>query len=430
MRDHLRGLNPRAWLRGVEYYRRVIIFAGATFLCELGFSTVNISTLPVYLSEELHAVQWLGVILGLQMLFDTLSQPFLGALGDRIGRRWIVATGPLLSAVTAAVTVYIPIGALLLFRILDGLARGAMWISVYAQTGDITDKRHRNTAMSIINIAYIMALALGPLTGGLLDTYLRKYFRHIGQPAFLFSSLCLMIGAVVALRVFPAKAREPGPRTARSPLRIFKEFDLLYTVRTFPHIMVLGFLIFCGLGLIVPLIKLYALDRYGISSLTFGYVLAIESILVGLMAVPLSRIGTHWGAHRAVFLGLVWITAALWMLTYSRVILLVFVSAGLIGMGIILALPAWLTYITQISPPHRKGEVLGVIGFSQGVGMLIGSSLAGILFALKHFRQRLLGLNAVNLPFFVAAVVMALSVLLSYWWVYRAGANFGEGEQG
>jgi MFS family permease len=111
------------------------------------------------------------------------------------------------------------------------------------------------------------------------------------------------------------------------------------------------------------------------------------------------------------------------MLTYSKNILLVFVSAGLIGLGIILALPAWLTYITQISPPHRKGEVLGVIGFSEGIGMLLGSSLAGVLFASTTFRLPALGLEAVNLPFFVASVVISLSVVLSYGWVYRAGTD-------
>jgi MFS family permease len=413
------GSGQRRWDR-VAYYKPVLLIAASAFFCELGFSTVNISTLPVYLSKELHAVQWLGFILGFQNLFDTVSRPFLGALGDRFGRRWVVISGPILSAVTAAVTVYISIGVLFGFRIVDGLAAGALWTSVYAETGDITDEKHRNTAMSIVNVAFIIALAFGPLTGGLLDHYTGRYFSHVGQPAFLFSSLALLTGSAIAFGIFRPKKWEKTP-TKRSRVSGpgFKPRDLLYTVRTFPRMLILAFLLYIGLGLIVPLIKLYAMDRYNISELAFGYVLASEAIGVGILAVPLSRIGSRWGPHKAVFWGLAWIAGAFWVLTYSGRIWLVFLSAGLIGLGIVLALPAWLAFITMISPPGRKGEVLGIIGFSQGLGMLIGAALAGILFTLKTFHMSGLDLSAVNLPFFLASSVLTLTAAMSYVWVFR-----------
>ncbi len=413
-----------AWT-SFRVYRPVILIAVATFFCELGFSTVNISTLPVYLSHELHKVEWLGFILGFQTMFDTVSRPFLGALGDRVGRRWIIIAGPLLSAVTSAITVYISIGVLFGFRIVDGLAAGAIWTCVYAETGDITDVAHRNTAMSIVNLAYIMALALGPLAGGLLDHSLGRRFPHIGQPAFLFSAFALLLGAGVAYRIFRPRrwAGRGGPGaggTSAGRARLgFRMSDLLYTVRTFPRMMIIAFLIYIGLGLMMPLIKLYALDRYGVSELAFGYVLAIEAIILAILAVPLSRIGTRRGPHRAVFLGIIWVVAALWLLTYSRAIFLVFVSAGLIGLGFVLALPAWLAFITEIAPPHRKGEVLGVIGFSQGVGMLIGSSLAGVLFAREGFTLKALAIDSQNLPFFLAGTVLTATAVLSYSWIYR-----------
>ncbi len=147
--------------------------------------------------------------------------------------------------------------------------------------------------------------------------------------------------------------------------------------------------------------------------------LAIEAIILAILAVPLSRIGTRRGPHRAVFLGIIWVAAALWLLTYSRAIFLVYVSAGLIGLGFVLALPAWLAFITEIAPQHRKGEVLGVIGFSQGVGMLIGSSLAGVLFAREGFTLKALAIDSQNLPFFLAGTVLAGTAALSYFWIYR-----------
>jgi MFS family permease len=419
-------MNFKAWWDSIKYFRPVILIAVAAFFCELGFSTINISTLPVYLSVELHAVKWLGLILGLQTLCDTLSRPVLGALGDRIGRRWIIIAGPLLSAMTAAVTVYISIGVLFGFRIIDGFAAGAMWTSVFAETGDITDLKHRNAAMSIVNIAYIMALALGPLAGGLLDHYLRAHFPHTGQPAFLFSAAALITGSAVAYKVFrPKELMRPNNTGAgRGVPRLgFRMHDLLYTVKNFPEMMVLALLFYIGLGLILPLIKLYAIDRYHMTELSFGKVLAIEAMILAVIAVPLSKIGTRWGVRRAIGLGLIWIAGALWLLTYAGAIMLVFLSAGLIGLGFVVAMPAWLAFITEIAPGERKGEVLGVIGFSEGVGMLIGASLAGMLFSLQGFRIAGLAVTALNLPFFIAAVVMSITAVSSYWLVY--GKKYG-----
>ncbi len=401
----------------------VILIAVASFFFQLGFSTLNISTLPVYLAKELHKTQWLGLILGFQMFFDTVSRPFLGVVGDRLGRRWIVIAGPLLSAATAAVTVYISIGVLFIFRIIDGFVAGAQWTGIYAEAGDITDERHRNTAMSVINVASTLALALGPLAGGALDKAFGKRFPHVGQPAFLFSAVILVVGSGVAYKVF-----RPRPRKARLDTRAalrqgFGPRNLMFTVRMFPYLMIIAFLIYVGLGLVMPLMKLYAIDRYGMTELSFGYVLAIEAVLIGAVAVPLSRIGTKWGANKAAFLGITWITLALWLLTYSPWLILVFISAGLIGLGMVVALPAWLAFITLVSPPDRKGEVLGVIGLSQGVGMLLGSSLAGFLFARRHLKIPALAITSQNLAFFVSAAVLTLTSILGYGWVFKREAR-------
>jgi MFS family permease len=103
--------------------------------------------------------------------------------------------------------------------------------------------------------------------------------------------------------------------------------------------------------------------------------------------------------------------------------MLIFLSSGFIGLGFVVAMPAWLAFITEIAPTERKGEVLGVIGFSEGVGMLIGASLAGMLFALRGFRIAGLAVTALNLPFFLAAVVMSITAVSSYWLVY--GKTYG-----
>ena len=51
--------------------------------------------------------------------------------------------------------------------------------------------------------------------------------------------------------------------------------------------------------------------------------------------------------------------------------------------------------------------------------MLVGASLAGILFAQEGWRMRALDISSQNLPFFLAAIVLTVMAALSYLWVYK-----------
>lgn len=401
----------------VRAYRAVIIIGLSAFFIELGYSIINISTLPVYLTQELHAVRFLGVLLGTQEAFDTLSRPFLGALGDKIGRRYLVIIGPLFSAITAMITVHISLGFLFILRIIDGFAAGALWTSVFAETADITGLNNRNTAVGIVYVGYIGALAIGPLFGGLADHYFGHYFHKTGEAAFVLASIIFILGSGIAFFIFKSKK-------TKTILEIEKFYfsikDILYSFQYYTRLIILAYLFFMSIGFLAPLAKVYAMQRYGITDLAFGYALAPVAAILGILSIPLAHLGDRVGIKKSIMFGSAVAAIAAGFLVWSRGIVPAAIESIFLGLGFIAIIPAWISFITKIAPKHHKGQVLGIIGFAEGFGALTGASLSGVLFSIRNFKINFLDIQALNLPFFCAFIVLCVTTVLIYFWIYRS----------
>ncbi len=106
----------------------------------------------------------------------------LGILADKWGRKPLMVIGPAISIFTplALIAVRYPQGKiavpLLLFfgflRLLDGLGAAALWPAMFAYVGDNVPQDKRASAMSLLNVTYMLGLAFGFLAGGWVnDTF-------------------------------------------------------------------------------------------------------------------------------------------------------------------------------------------------------------------------------------------------------------------
>ena len=106
----------------------------------------------------------------------------LGILADKWGRKPLMVIGPAISIFTplALIAIHYPQGKiapllLILFgflRLLDGLGAAALWPAMFAYVGDNVPQDKRASAMSLLNVTYMLGLAFGFLAGGWVnDTF-------------------------------------------------------------------------------------------------------------------------------------------------------------------------------------------------------------------------------------------------------------------
>jgi EmrB/QacA subfamily drug resistance transporter len=178
------------------------------FLAVVDNTIVNVA-LPT-MSEQLHAsnsqLQW--VVDAYSLIFAGLLL-VCGSLGDRYGRKGALQVG---LAAFAGFSLFAglagSIHTLIAARCLMGLAAAAIFPATLALlTNTFTDAKERATAIGVWTGVVGLAVALGPLTGGLL-------LRHFWWGSIFFVNLPVAAVAIaLGAWLLPARSRDPeAPR--------------------------------------------------------------------------------------------------------------------------------------------------------------------------------------------------------------------------
>ena len=123
--------------------------------------------------------------------------------------------------------------------------------------------------------------------------------------------------------------------------------------------LLMTFMIFLGIGFIMLYIKTFAGERNGpfhMNERVFGNTLVVPALLIGALSVPMGTLGDKIGKARAVKIGLFLCMVAYWALLAfpNRHTLVGF--GTLIGLGFVLAFPAWMALVTEQSGSNQRGR--------------------------------------------------------------------------
>ncbi|MCU7825115.1 MFS transporter [Kitasatospora sp. DSM 101779] len=128
-----------------------------------------------------------------------------GLLGDRLGRKWsllggmaVFGLGSLLSAVADSP------GQLIAFRAVMGLGGAFVMPATLAIIMNVFDRKEQPKAIGIWAGAVGLAIAIGPITGGLL-------IEHFWWGSVFLVNVPIVIVALVAMSILVPNSRDPKP---------------------------------------------------------------------------------------------------------------------------------------------------------------------------------------------------------------------------
>ena len=345
-------------------------------------------------------------------------------------------------------------------RALDGLGQAALWPSLYAYVGDVVAEKKRGAAMGALNVVYMIGIAFSFLIGGFVDDNFGPIFakqatfsdqlnrfnarfqarvhaigphlRHglhphtvpapppivlptphydfrpeYYYPSFILTAVLFGVAVLAALAV-RGKVQHQDTHPADQPSEEAMTWDsFLAALRTVPQFLALAFVTFLGIGCIALLVKKFALDEYGMTETRFGLLVLGPALVIALVAVPAGHLADTWGKTRCVRLGFSLCTAGLWGIPilhhFHAGINGFMVSAGVLGIGFVLAFPAWLALLTELGGERQRGTVFAAVSTAQGLGMLLGAAAGGYLYSL-------IGHIA---PFVAASLLVSLGTALA-----------------
>jgi MFS transporter, DHA1 family, multidrug resistance protein len=379
-RAELAAIRPRAVLIAIA------IVAG---FAELAYAVMNVSAMPVYL--KLSMGYSVDAVTGIGTAFliceGVMKGPF-GILGDRIGRKYLIIAGPLISVVTSLLTLLIQPGQWYLFvllRLLDGLGAAALWTSALAMIADLVEEDRRSQAMSLFNVTYMVGIALGPFIGGAANDITHILLPRVDPrtASFYVISVLFLVTAAIAWwrlpNLRPHHEHHPGDMEGGLHLSA-----LLHSLKKIPEMLAMAFVTFFGIGMIMLIIKLFAMEEFHVTETHFGALLLVPCLVIAGASVPLGTVGDRIGKTKAIRVGLGICAFSMMAMGFIKHEMVLVIGGSLIGVGFVIAFPSWMAYISSSCPPSQRGAIMGAVGTAQGLGAMIGVPLGGFLYEHGH----------------------------------------------
>lgn len=422
------ALDSRAIYRRPAVLKLLLV----ALLAEIGYAVLNISTMPVYLAAKPGNGRGIfpdgrdlgSSVIGLVLVGFLLSEAALkgpmGSLADKYGPKRLMLFGPCITAVTALLTLVIPhnlgwieVVLLILLRVCDGVGAAMLWPAAFALMGDTVEDDQRQSAMSLLNLCYLLGIALALPIGGIANDLAGVKWAGLILASLLFASV-----AVTASRL-PAPIRsESASATAHSEGGVA---DLLGALHQIPSYLILAAVTFAGVGFPLAVVKLFATEQFAMSETKFGALVFPAAIAMASLSYPLSKFGERIGKARAVHVGLGLCTlgtaaiGAGMLVPALRQPWILAVGGMPLGFGFLLTIPAWMASVSDIDP-QRRGANLGAVMTAQGVGAIIGAPIGAAMYEKLQPVGIHLGLGADfgrYSPFAGCALCVACGWLLS-----------------
>lgn len=377
-------------------------------LAELGFATI-IPLLPLYLKERLGAsVTLVGLVVAAFATVDTSLKTVWGGLADRVGRRPVIVGGLLVATAAPLLMALIRVPALFVpLRIIDGAGSAAVWPCAAAAIAERAGTARRAAGMGMLNTFFLAGLALGPSLGLFVAAAVGNY-----RAGFFLAAALLLAAAGMASAVFASGERRSvvagGSGVRGAPAAVLSPPAMIAAVRSspvLPAMLAVAFAQMFGVGLLAPILVIYAHEVVGLSDRSLGIVFLVLVLAVAAASVPGGRLADRAGRPRAVAWGMVMASAGMWLVPAAGRgnVIVLGAAAVLLGGSYAVSSPAWLALMSEAAPAGRTGLVMGASETAQGAGLIVGPVLGGF------FYDRL-GPGA---PFVASAVLLTAGTALA-----------------
>ena len=319
--------------------------------------------------DTANAARIYGVFGTVWALMQLVSQPVLGALSDRYGRRPVLLLSTFGLGLDYFLMAWAPsLAWLFVGRVISGIT-AATFSTASAYIADVTPPEKRAGAYGLLGAAFGIGFVLGPAFGGVLgNTDPRLPFWVAGG----FSLLNVLYGVFVLPESLPHERRSAFEWRRANPLGSLR---LLRSHRELSGLAGANFLGFIAHEVLPSVFVLYTSYRYGWDNRTVGLFLAgvgVSGMIVSgwLIRTILARVGERGTLLTGLALG----TAGFAVYGLAPTSAFVWLGVPLQAMWGI-SNPASMAIMTRRVPPTEQGQLQGANGSLRGVAGLIGPLL-------------------------------------------------------
>jgi len=317
-----------------------------------------------------------GVALTIYGIAAIIIAPISGRLTDRLGGLRIIKFSLFLSGFILLVFPFANSLISILFMTgLWALVNEAFRPPSMSIIGDLAGPAQRKAAFALSRLAINLGMSIGPVIGGFLAMRSFKLLFYADGSTALLSGLLLVLvpwrsGESQRYSIETSQAGSPSnDSVAAVPYSsVLKDRRFLY----FLVAMIPVELVFFQSLAAMPLFLVRDLH---LTEAGFGMLLAINTVLIILIEVPLNAAMGDWPHRHSLALGALLVGLGFGGLVFGGGVYWVAATVVVWTFGEMILLPASAAYVSDISPPARSGGYMGLYTMGFSIAFAIGPLL-------------------------------------------------------
>ena len=359
--------------------RNAKLFLAMTAVSALGSGIFRLF-LNLYILARGNDEAFLGLFMSLVSLSALgLGLP-MGIVADRLGRKWSLLLGSILSATGMLVVVASPLDWLLMVAAVAWGGGNA----VYMATGpafmaeNATDSERSTLFSTRMGVMMLMGFA-GSVIGGPMPGWFASALGQPPESAAAYRVTLLVSTGIVVLSLLPLlmlKERREDP-VERSgglgfSLRSLLRKDVL-------RLLVPQLIISLGAGLLIPYLNVFFKQRFAISDSLLGLSFGVSQLGMGLATMFAPIFAERWGKVRTIVASE--LASLPFLLTLGFVPVLpvaigaFWLRATLMNMGG----PLYTAFAMEQADESERGKLGAVLGLCWSIGRGIGPGISGVV---------------------------------------------------
>jgi MFS family permease len=359
-----------------------------------------------------------GLTLTVYGISAIIVAPLSGRLSDRLGGLRIMK----LSLVVAGLMLFIfpfvdSLAGIFALTALWAIASEAFRPPSMAIIGDLAGPQQRKAAFALTRLAINVGMSIGPVIGGFLAMYSFKLLFYVDGATSLLAGILI---AALPWRMVGKAASNPEPADQASdspaepqPQPTLRYLDVLKDRR---------FIFFLVAMLPVELIffqtlaamPLFLVRDLHMTEAGFGLLLAINTVIIILVEVPLNTAMAEWSHRHSIALGALLIGLGFGALAVVNNVPAVAVTVVIWTFGEMILLPASSAYVSDLAPREQAGAYMGLYTMGFSVAVAIGPWLGTQI--LERY-----GADAV----WIGTLICGCITALMFWFMPRGDGSRG-----
>jgi len=378
--------------------RPFIVLYICVFVAVMGISMVT-PLLSVYAKELGATGAWIGLTFSIFAGTQAITSPFVGRASDRFGRKNFIIAGLLVYFVGAigyltATTFYQVLG----FRALSGLGTSLIFSCANAYLGDISPRHAEGKWFGVFQTSNFVGFGVGPLLAGTL----REVWGF--DAVFIGMASLMAVSAIVVFTLLPSRPPAAGLKTRETEPAAGGLLAALRD-RLVLAICITLVLISLAMGATLSFLAVKLDETLGAAPIIIGIVFAVQNVASGSIQPMAGRLADIVSRRTMVCAGLA--CSALMLVALGLVGSVPLVFIVIVGLGIGGGLSQVTAGAMQVYAGRRvgMGSVIGLGSGANGVGVLVGAVVGGLL----------VDIFTIDAAFYFGAVVTILGIPLFFW---------------